>query len=1261
MYSIDSIYFHHLTPQLSDVPDNVQLQKDSDINLMEVLESLAPVPSEEVVAIKPKGEGIERFRRRVEPAGAVSSPPYLPKPNSIFSQRQLSDSGAVPSSGEGEWDSGNAASSKTKKSVIAGEDASGSEEASAAVEEAVDKPVEQEKPVLVKPGESDNTAGSAVESSGVPPAVSSAATESLSQPPPVAISQHSVDKETSTATSTAAFNAAEPELAGKALSQASNVSKEALSTEETQKTNPTIQAVPAATGSGEGAHPVPSPDVNQGNAASESENSGSGLNADELAFIAGLQKAKKQQSTEGKTQQKTKLPGSVGNDADDDRDDDDNESGDENGDESDSSASGSQDDEAAASGSAESQDAEAIQRSEVKQSSEEDTPGEDKNHDDQESGSGSADEEDDEEEEDDSGESSADEPQRKDTVIEVASGSGVSFISGVSRSESDEGSSESSGEDDEPETDMPGSVGQVKDIEKLEKKTATPATVPSFAFSSGSGVATLSNVQPGSGSGEGSVPKSQDSVVEPLKEQTKTASLAGSGEGELPGSVGGIADTGKLESQAVANSGASQNLASSGSGDFPSNTSNSVITPGESLLQQVLPDVSSGSGVSDKEEESLPGSVGGQVNLDESQLSSNMGSGAEAVKIVNPASTVQHEGSGVATSEDGSGESSKAFASIPLDSIVEASYSSGSGSDLQLGGSGAMDKFQSLEIPSSDDETLPGSVGAVGPNLMTMASPENKAGSGAADQSGAGSGAGSGMQDELKTMKEFSFTDSSASGSGQVEKSDNETKSTTVRTKVEKPVKVLNNENKTSKKTNETTVIAQTKPTDNKNVDTSGGFGLGLGLESLEPSSGSGLADELLPGGFGYGDSADIQSLAGSGGEDASGFTFQSGFGSNLMNKGISASGSAYADSMSDSGSGNSGSGTLSEADESETLAKKDYAPVASASAAASASAEQDSGSSSESGYEALPVVKHTYLPTPKRVGKGISSTTLAASASGSSSASGLSDSGASALPGSVGIEESFSTSGSAVFDTTTTLNGGSGSGILPKIVDFPAAGLFKTEESSASGEEVVNLIESGAGEGSGVQSSGDNGVQETIQRSQTGKAKTFSFNLNSGLQTDPLSDTLAKIPINLGVGPGSSYGLGSGTGIDYGSASDFLSGSAGSGTLELTPATSPSDAIVDLFRNAISNTGKQSDSESSSSASLSGEGSATNHHKKGKNRNRIPVSGDFSDETSPSEENEEKEQVSLIMFFSVARDMISYSKRLKTVTVRRNSIQEAE
>ena len=1220
--------------QLSDVPDNVQLQKDSDINLMEVLESLAPVPSEEVVAIKPQGEGIERFRRRVEPASGVSSLPNLPPPqdnSSIFSQRQFSDSGSVPPSGEGEWDSGHASSSKTKKSAIAGEDASGSGEASGAAEQASDKPVEQDKPVVLKPAEPapTSTAGSEEESSGVPPAVSAAAAESLSplsEPPPIAISQNSVDKETATATTTASFNAAEPEVADKALSQANNASKEVVSTEETQQTTPPTQPAPAASALGEGAHPVPSADTKQEHAASGSETYGSGMNADELAFIAGLQKAKTQQSTEGQTQKKTKLPGSVGNDEDDDSDDDnDSESGDASGAQSDYSASGSQEDEAESSGSAESQDVEGHQRSDVKQSSEEVASGEDE-EDDEESGSGSA-YDDDDDDEDYSGETSADETQRQDTIIDVASGSGMSFISGVGQSEGDGGSSENSGEDDEHEDNMPGSIGQVNDIEKLEQKPVMPATAPGFAFSSGSGATVPSNLklEAVSGSGQSTITKSRDSVVQPVKEQTKTAPSTGSGEEELPGSVGGIADIGQLESEAHAKAGESGNSASSGSGASTPSSFNSQNTPGESSLQQVLPDESSGSGESDKEEESLPGSVGGQINLDESQASSSLGSG-EAVQIVNPTTNVQHEGSGAVT-EAGSGGNVDTRASVPLESILQASDSSGSGSDGQLSGSGGDNNVQLLEIPSTDDETLPGSVGAIGPNLMTMASPENKAGSGMADQSGAGSGTASGLQEQANAIKTFQFADSSGSGSGQVEKSENVAKDTIVRMKVSKPVVAFNNANETAEKTKATSTIAQTNPTDDKEIENSGGFG--FGLESLQPSSGSGLADEMLPGGFGNGDSTDIQSLAGSGGEDASGFTFQSGFGSNLMDTGLSASGSAYADTASDSGSSSSGSGSgsgiLSEADELETLSKKNYAPTA--SALASASAEQDSGSTSGSGSKPLPLVKHTYLPTPKRVGMGISSTTLAASASGSS-ASGQSDSGASALPGSVGIEESFSSSGSAVFDTPMSLHEGSGSGLIPNIADFPGEDLFKTEESSASAAEVVNVIESGAGEGSGVQSSGDDGTEETSQRSHTGKLKTFSFNLKSGLQADAIPDTLAKIPINLGVGSGSSYGLGSGTGIDYGSASDFLSGSAGSGTLELTPATNPSDAIFDLFGNAMNNAEKESDSESSSSASLSGEGSTASHHKKGKNRNRIPVSGDLSDENSPSEEPEEKEQV---------------------------------
>ncbi|XP_029204267.2 LOW QUALITY PROTEIN: dentin sialophosphoprotein-like [Acropora millepora] len=1177
---------------LSDIPDNVKLQKDSDINLMEVLESLAPVPSEEVVAIKPKGEGIERFRRRVEPASVHSSLPNLPLPkenNSIFSQRQFSDSVAGPSSGDGEWDSGNAASSKAKKNVITGEEASGSMESSGAVEKRINEPVVKDKPVVMKPAES-SAPGSTEESSGALPEAATESLSPLSQPPPVAISQHSVDKEAAASANTVAFNAAEPEATGAVASRARNDSKEAVPANSTVKNQ-------SVSGSGEGTRPA------------QSNEAGSGLNADELAFIAGLQKAKKQQKTAIKSTQTIKLPGSIGSDEDENNDQE-SESGEESG-------SGSQDEEASSSGSAESGNEEFTQRSEVEQSSGKEASGE--GDDEEESGSGSAEEGDGE---DSSGQSSTDEEQSKDSIIDVTSGSGVSFISGVGQSKAENG--DSSGEDDKQEESLPGSLGQINNIEKLETKSTTPENTSGFAFSSGSGEAISSNVASGSG----------DRVVSVTDSVANTSNLKGSNEEELPGSVGGIADIGKLESQEEAVS----DQTSSGSGDSAS--SNSKINPEESLLQQILPDLPSGSGEPDKDERPLPGSEGGQLNLDEIQASSSLGSGDGKVQIVNPTANNQHEGS--ATNEIGSGESLQNFASVPLESLVKASDSSGSGSKAQESGSGIAENFESLEVPSQDDETLPGSVGAVGPNLMTLASPENKAGSGEEELSGAGSGTGSGLEDQPKKIGAFQLADNSGSGSGsgsrKTDTSNLETGSTIVRTEVAKPMKAQNREGGTTQKGNDTnTIMAQKKPAES--VETSGGFG--LSLAPLQPSSGSGTADESLPGGFGFGDSTDLQSLAGSGEEGASGFTFQSGFGSNLMDMGLSASGSAYGDDLSHSGS-SSGSGTLSEADEVELLSRKNFPSIS--SAMSSASAEQDNGSTLGSGTQIVSVVKHAYLPTPKRVGAGISSSTLAASASGSSgssSASGQSNSGAHLGPSesssasgqsnsgarseSTGIEESYSTSGSAAFDTS--MYEGSGSGFLSKIVEFPEKDLLQPAEASASGEELNNVTESGAGEGSTAQFPGDNDVQETSQRSHTGKVKTISFNLNSGLKADAISDTLSRIPINLRVGSGSSYGLGSGTGIDYGSTSDFLSSSDGSGTLQLTPATSPSDAIVNLFGNAISNAGRETNSDSSST-SVSGEGSSAHHLKTGKNRNRIPESGDSSDETGLLDESDEKEQV---------------------------------
>ena len=1223
---LNPVLYDH-TLQLSDVPDNVQLQKDSDINLMEVLESLAPVPSEEVVAIRPKGEGIERFRRRVEPASGVSSLPDLPdlpspqENNSIFSQRPFSDSGAAPPSGEGEWDSGHAASSKTKKSVITGEDASGSGEGSGLVEEEKTKPVHEDKPVVLKPSNSvpESTSGSKEEGSAVTTsAVAADTSENFSepQPPPVAISHNAETKQTADAVAgTASFNAAEPEEAYSAQrvsltnntisNRTNNASSKSVALpvpkEEGQHTSANNDHTPESSGLAEGAHPAPSTESNQELAASGSgeteESSGSGLNADELAFIAGLQKTKKQQGTVPQTPKRTKLPGSIGNDEDENDDDNDDVSGDVSGEQSDSSTSGSQQDESTSSGSGDVQEVKGYQRSETRQTPEENYSGEEDNASADASGSAS-DEDEDEDEEDDSGESSADEVERRDTIVDVASGSGVSFLSGVGQSENDEGSSEGSGEDDDPEDALPGSIGEVNDIEKLEQKPAEPVTATGFTFSSGSGEPVANNVKQVDMSGSGllEVAKVQESKIKPL--QDKTASRPStvskvSGEAQLPGSVGGITDIEQLESDDRADAASD----ASGSGESTPSlvNSGSQLSSEESLLQQVLPSALSGSGESEKSEESLPGSVGGQISIAEAHDSSNSGSGDEAVEIVSP------------TLSTGSGESPKTRFNVAIASVEKASHSSGSGSDEQLSGSGIADDLQSL-VSSSEDETLPGSVGAVGPNLMTMASPENKLGSGMADQSGSGSGVGSELHEEDNLMKTFQFADNSGSGSGQVENGEAASPNTIETAKVSEPVTAFTYQNNLSQSAN-STIISQTKPSSEKVEDDGGEFGL---LKSLQPSEGSGAAEEPLPGGFGNGDSADIQSLAGSAGEDASGFTFQSGFGS-VLDDGSSASGSSSFDVVSGvSGSSSSGSGRSKisyDSNEFEMFAKKDFAPTASASA--SASAEQDSGSSSGSGSEPLPVAKHTYLPTPKKVGTGISSTTLAVSASASGfSSSGQSDSSASALPGSVGIEESFSSSGSAVFDT-------SGSGFVPNIADFPQEDILNTEE--ASGSEEVNVVESGAGEGSGAQSSGDQGVEETTVRSRTGKVKPISFNLDSGLQAD--TTNLGKIPINLGVGSGSTYGLGSGAGIDYGSTSDFLSGSAGSGTLELTPATNPSDAIVKILGSAFSPAEKETDSGSSSTVE---DGSTFKHPKQGKNRHQIPSSGE-----AEIASYEDKEQVS--------------------------------
>lgn len=105
------------------VPDNVHLRKDSEINLMEVMESLAPVTDESEASFKPKGEGIERFRRRVEPSSGTAGLP--PSQSTAATENEktfdLSNIAGTPPSGDGEFDSGSGSTEQEKRSKILGE------------------------------------------------------------------------------------------------------------------------------------------------------------------------------------------------------------------------------------------------------------------------------------------------------------------------------------------------------------------------------------------------------------------------------------------------------------------------------------------------------------------------------------------------------------------------------------------------------------------------------------------------------------------------------------------------------------------------------------------------------------------------------------------------------------------------------------------------------------------------------------------------------------------------------------------------------------------------------------------------------------------------------------------------------------------------------------------------------------------------------------------------------------------------------------
>ena len=101
------------------MPDNVHLRKDSEINLMEVMESLAPVTDESEASFKPKGEGVERFRRRVEPSNTATGLPITTAESA--DKLDLNDIAGTPPSGDGEFDSGSGSTQEVKRNEIVGE------------------------------------------------------------------------------------------------------------------------------------------------------------------------------------------------------------------------------------------------------------------------------------------------------------------------------------------------------------------------------------------------------------------------------------------------------------------------------------------------------------------------------------------------------------------------------------------------------------------------------------------------------------------------------------------------------------------------------------------------------------------------------------------------------------------------------------------------------------------------------------------------------------------------------------------------------------------------------------------------------------------------------------------------------------------------------------------------------------------------------------------------------------------------------------
>ena len=537
---------------IRDVPDNVQLRKDSDIDLVSVLESLAPEEGVAEASLKSNSEGIERFRRRADPrdestahaSTGVDQGPGNPVQESLASV--LNDG---PPSGDGEYDSGNGVSSaSSKRSDLEGDTSSGMSEVSGSSEE-------------VASGEDQDEEKS----------------------------QESATQQT-----------VQPSIPASSDENSSNLAAQAATGSEASSVAPSIHASAEGARADEQTHTA---EVTPAGAGDDS--SGSGLTADEVAFISGLHRAQEVEDNSAQKRVLVKLPGSDGEDEG------------------------------------------------VSEDIENDTS--DQSADSEEEASGSA-----EEDENAEAESAHTEDQHKDAaIIDVTSGSGLNFVSGL-------------GEEDEA---LPGSVGSENDIEPQEahKESAT----------SGSGEFPTANTNPQATSAASS---DQQYSTQPQGVQG-AASPAG-----MPqqSEVSGSGEQSTEESQEQVDQASSQ--AQDQVVKTPVMASGSGEAPAKSFL--------SGSGESDTAEQ-LPGSVGGK--LEEKDVSSS------------PNAAVRENNEAQATSE-----------SPTIVTPAESEEASGSATSLDAA-SGSGSSLEDLALASTHEESLPGSIGAVGPNLMTMASHEDSA------------------------------------------------------------------------------------------------------------------------------------------------------------------------------------------------------------------------------------------------------------------------------------------------------------------------------------------------------------------------------------------------------------------------------------------------------------------------------------------------------------------------------------------------------